>query len=116
MAKRNAKAPSDRVEALMAEKSAVLSQAEVLATLGMAQTAQPLWASAASFEERIASLLDADGQDLEAAVHRISAASCYEKAGDSSRAPERPLSKEELDRRINEQLPPPPDIPGPDLR
>jgi len=39
-----------------------------------------------------------------------------EKAGDSSRAPERPLSKEELDRRINEQLPPPPDIPGPDLR
>jgi len=86
MAKRNAKPPSDRVEALMAEKSAVLSQAEVLATLGMAQTAQPLWASAASFEERIASLLDADGDDLEAAVHRISAASCYEKAGDPSRA------------------------------
>ena len=83
---RNAKPPSDRVEALMAEKSAVLSQAEVLATLGMAQTAQPLWASAASFEERIASLLDADGDDLEAAVHRISAASCYDKAGDPSRA------------------------------
>jgi TRAP-type mannitol/chloroaromatic compound transport system permease large subunit len=39
-----------------------------------------------------------------------------EKAGDSSRAPERPLSKEELDRRIDEQLPPPPDIPGPDFR
>ncbi len=52
----------------------------------MAQTAQPLWASAASFEERIASLLDADGEDREAAVHRISAASCYEKAGDPSRA------------------------------
>jgi hypothetical protein len=86
MAKKNAAPSSDRVEALMAEKSAVLSQAQALASLGMAQTAQPLWASAASFEERIASLLDADGEDREAAVHRISAASCYEKAGDPSRA------------------------------
>jgi uncharacterized protein HemY len=86
MAKKNVTPSSDRVEALMAEKSAVLSQAQALASLGMAQTAQPLWASAASFEERIASLLDADGEDREAAVHRISAASCYEKAGDPSRA------------------------------
>ena len=86
MAKRNATPSSDRVDALLAEKSAVLSQAQVLASLGMAQTAQPLWASAASFEERIASLLDADGEDREAAVHRISAASCYDKAGDPSRA------------------------------
>jgi hypothetical protein len=74
------------VEELMAEKSAVLSQAQALATMGMAQTAQPLWASAASLEERIASLLDAHGEDLEAAVHRISAASCHQKAGDPSRA------------------------------
>jgi hypothetical protein len=37
-------------------------------------------------EERIAPLLDAAGDDLEAAVHRISAASCYEKADDPSRA------------------------------
>ncbi len=86
MAKKNATPSSDRVEALMAEKSAVLSQAQALASLGMAQTAQPLWASAASFEERIASLLDADGHEREAAVHRISAASCHEKAGDPSRA------------------------------
>jgi hypothetical protein len=74
------------VEALLAEKSAVLSQAQALTTMGMGQTAQPLWASAASLEERIAPLLDASGDDLEAAVHRISAASCYEKAGDPSRA------------------------------
>lgn len=39
-----------------------------------------------------------------------------EKAGEASRAPERPLSKEDLDRRIEELLPPPPDIPAPDLR
>jgi hypothetical protein len=73
------------VEELLAEKSAVLSKAQALTTMGMAQTPQPLWAAAA-LEERIAPLLDAQGDDLEAAVHRISAASCYEKAGDPSRA------------------------------
>jgi tripartite ATP-independent transporter DctM subunit len=35
-----------------------------------------------------------------------------EKAGDATRAPEHPLSKDELDRRIEELLPPPPDLPG----
>jgi hypothetical protein len=74
------------VEELLAEKSAVLSKAQALATLGMDQTAQPLWLAAASLEERIAPLLDAQGDDLEAAVHRISAASCYDKAGDPSPA------------------------------
>ena len=31
-------------------------------------------------------MLDALGRELEGAIHRISAASCYEKAGDPSRA------------------------------
>jgi hypothetical protein len=74
------------VEELLAEKSGILSQAQALTTMGMQQSAQALWASAAALEERIAPLLDASGDDLEAAVHRISAASCYEKAGDPSRA------------------------------
>jgi TRAP-type mannitol/chloroaromatic compound transport system permease large subunit len=39
-----------------------------------------------------------------------------EKAGDASRAPERPLSKEELNRRIEELLPPPPDLPAPQIK
>jgi tripartite ATP-independent transporter DctM subunit len=39
-----------------------------------------------------------------------------EKAGEATRAPERPLSQEELNRRIEQQLPPPPDIPTPDLK
>lgn len=86
MAKADAETSRGRVDALLAEKSAVLSQAHTLTALGMGQTARLLWASAASFEERIASLLDADGDDREAAVHRLSAASCYEKAGDPSRA------------------------------
>jgi hypothetical protein len=70
----------------MATKSATLSKAQAFTTMGLAETAQPLWAAAASYEERIASLLDAHGEGLEAAVHRISAASCYRKAGDPSRA------------------------------
>ena len=86
MAKAKTRRTLTLVEELMAESSAVLSKAQALTTMGMGQTAQPLWASAASLEERIAPLLDADGDALEAAVHRMSAASCYEKAGDLSRA------------------------------
>src|SRR5271163_2604019 len=70
----------------MAEKSALLSKAQALTTMGLPETAKPLWTSSASYEERIASLLDAHGENQEAAVHRISAASCYQKAGDPSRA------------------------------
>jgi hypothetical protein len=86
MAKAKAKRTLPLVEELMAESSAVLSKAQALTTIGMAQTAQPLWGSAAALQERIAPLLDADGDALEAAVYRMSAASCYEKAGDPSRA------------------------------
>ena len=52
----------------------------------MTEMAQPLWLSAATYEEHIAPMLDALGRELEGAIHRISAASCYEKAGDPSRA------------------------------
>ena len=52
----------------------------------MMETAQPLWLSAATFEEHIAPMLDVIGRELEGVMHRISAASCYEKAGDLSRA------------------------------
>jgi Tetratrico peptide repeat len=82
----NAKRSLALLEELLVEKSATLSQAQTLTAMGMGRSAQPLWAAAAALEERIAPLLDASGDDLEAAVHRISAASCYEKAGDPSRA------------------------------
>jgi hypothetical protein len=86
MVHRKVKAYPKVVKDLMAQKSTILSKAHALSNIGMADTALPLWASAASYEERIAPLLDALGRDLEAAVHRISAASCYQKAGDPSRA------------------------------
>jgi hypothetical protein len=54
--------------------------------MGLAETAQPLWAFAASFEECVASLLDAHGDQCEAEVHRVRAASCCQKAADPSRA------------------------------
>lgn len=79
--------PSVRLlDDLIAEKTRVLSKAQAFGMMEMTDMVQPLWAAAASLEERIASLLDAYGEDLEAAVHRISAASCYEKADDPSRA------------------------------
>jgi hypothetical protein len=74
------------VRDLLAEKTAVLSKAKAFVEMGMPETALPLWTSAASCEERLAPLLERLGRDREAAVHRISAASCYQKAGDPSRA------------------------------
>jgi hypothetical protein len=86
MAKGKPKTSSRQVEELLARKSGILSKAQAFTTMGLSETAQPLWATAAGYEERIAALLDAHGDSLEAAVHRISAASCYQKAGDPSRA------------------------------
>jgi hypothetical protein len=71
---------------LMASKMALLMKARTFADMEMVETAQPIWVAAAACEERIAPLLDALGRDLEAAASRISAASCYHKGGDPSRA------------------------------
>ena len=70
----------------MHRKSEILSKAQAFSEVGMIETAQPLWRTAANYEEYIAPMLDALGRELEGAIHRISAASCYEKAGDPSRA------------------------------
>ena len=64
----------------------------------------------AALQERIAPLLDADGQAREAAVYRMSAALRYEKAGDRSRAtnlyqaalagPPRPVTRKEVEAML----------------
>jgi hypothetical protein len=54
--------------------------------MGMTETAKPLWVQAASCEETIAPLLDALDHATEAASHRASAATCYEKSGHWGRA------------------------------
>jgi len=86
MAKAKDKRTLTLVEELMAEASFVLSKAQAFQAMGMGETAQTLWLSAASLQERIAPLLDVEGEAVEAAVYRMSAASCYEKAGDPSSA------------------------------
>jgi hypothetical protein len=86
MAKAKAKAYPASLLELMASKTAILMKARTFADMGMAETAQPIWATAASCKERIAPLLNALGRTLEAAASRISAASCYQKGGDLSRA------------------------------
>jgi hypothetical protein len=75
-----------RLKELMAEKSRLLSKAQAFTEISLEETSQPLWAAAASHEARIAPLLDAIGRDAEAALHRVSAASCFVKSGDLSRA------------------------------
>jgi len=114
MSKGKTKPTLRQIEEWMADKSAILSKAQALTTIGLPETAQPLWASAATYEERIASLLDAHGDNLEAAVHRISAASCYQKAGDLSRAtnlyraalagPLRDVTRKEVEEMVTECL------------
>ena len=66
---------------MMNRKSEILSKAHTLSDIGIPETAQSLWLSAANHEEHIAPMLDTLGRELEGAIHRISAASCYEKAG-----------------------------------
>ena len=86
MRKRVAKPYGERVKGLMAEKSRVLSQAQAFSDMGLEETARPLWSCAASYEERIAPLLDVIGRDAEAALHRVSAAACFERCREWSRA------------------------------
>src|SRR5690349_7362274 len=86
MAKAKAKPYPPSLLELMAAKTAILMKARTFAELGLAETAQPVWETAASYEERIAPLMDALGRPLDTAASRISAASCYQKAGDLSRA------------------------------
>ena len=49
----------------MHRKSEILSKAQAFWEVGMTETAQPLWLSAANYEEHIAPMLDALGRELE---------------------------------------------------
>ena len=82
----NVKPYPEALKELMGRKSYILSKAHALEKFGIQETVQPFWLSAAAYEEQIAPQLDLLGRELEGAVHRISAASCYQKAGQLSRA------------------------------
>jgi hypothetical protein len=71
---------------LMAETSGFIMKAHALVSMGMPELALSGWLSAAAREEQVAPLLETLGRDLEAAAHRISAASCYHNAGELGKA------------------------------
>jgi hypothetical protein len=70
----------------MTETSAAIMKARALVALGMPELALSAWLAAAVGEEQVAPRLDTLDREQEAAVHRLSAASCYEHAGELARA------------------------------
>jgi hypothetical protein len=71
---------------MLDEASWLLSHAQALGDYGRKEDEAAELARAATCEEQVACLLEADGQELEAAIHRVSAASCHEKLGQYTRA------------------------------
>jgi tetratricopeptide (TPR) repeat protein len=72
--------PSSAVmEAMLDEASWLLTHAQALGDYGRKEEAAAELARAATCEEEVASLLEAAGEELEAAIHRVSAASCYQQ-------------------------------------
>jgi hypothetical protein len=70
----------------MDETSGLIMKARALVALGMPELARSGWLAAACGEEEVAPRLETLDRDLEAAVHRISAASCYQHAGELAKA------------------------------
>ncbi len=74
------------IERMLAEASWLLSHAQSLDDYGRQEEATAERGRAASCEEQVACLLEAAADDREAAIHRVSAASCYAQLGQHSRA------------------------------
>jgi hypothetical protein len=74
------------IDQMLGEASWLLSHARALSDYGRQEEAAAEWARAAGCEEQVACLLDAAGQEHDAAIHRVSAASCCEKPGQNARA------------------------------
>jgi hypothetical protein len=70
----------------MTETSDAIMKARTLVALGMPELALSAWLGAAVGEEQVAPRLETLDRDQEAAVHRLSAASCHEHAGELARA------------------------------
>lgn len=74
------------LDQMLGEASLLLSHAQALSAYRRPEEAAVEWGWAAACEEQVACLLEADGQENEAAIHRVSAASCCEKLGQFIRA------------------------------
>src|SRR5437016_1899662 len=74
------------LDQMLGEASWLLSHAQALSDYRRQEETATELARAATCEEQVACLLDADTQELEAAIHRVSAATCYEKLRQYTRA------------------------------
>jgi hypothetical protein len=70
----------------MAETSGAIMKARALIAMGMPELAHSAWLVAAAGEEQVAPRLETLEREQEAAVHRLSAASCFEHAGELAKA------------------------------
>jgi hypothetical protein len=86
MSRPKTKPSATLIDRMLGEASWLLSHAQALADYGRREEAAAELARAATCEEQVACLLDAAGQGREAAIHRVSAASCHEKLGQFPRA------------------------------
>ena len=86
MRRSKVKLSASDLDKMMGEASWLLSHAEALADYGRQDEAAAELARAASCEEDVAYWLDVAGRELEAVIHRVSAASCYEQLGQYARA------------------------------
>ncbi|MCI0377970.1 MAG: hypothetical protein L0215_10210 [Gemmataceae bacterium] len=73
------------IEKLLDEASWLVSHAQALEDYGRKE-ADAEWLRAGECEEEVACLLEGAGRVEEAAVHRVSSASCFEKVGAFARA------------------------------
>ena len=74
------------LEQMLNEASWLLSHAQALSDYGRDEEAAGEWSRAANCEEAVACLLDAVQRGEEAALHRVSGASCYARLGQPARA------------------------------
>ncbi|HPM84186.1 MAG TPA: hypothetical protein PLF81_25960 [Candidatus Anammoximicrobium sp.] len=86
MSRSKMKSSAAVLDELLNEASWLLSHAEALSDYGRVEEAAGEWARAANCEEAVACLLDAAQRGQEAAVHRVSGASCYARLGEPARA------------------------------
>src|SRR5688500_11809622 len=68
---------SKLLEEMLSRTSWLVSHAMTLTDQGRDQEAETEWLRAAEREVEVACLLQAEGHEMEAAVHHVGAASCY---------------------------------------
>jgi hypothetical protein len=86
MSRTKGKPSAALIDQMLGEASWLLSHAQALTDYGRQDEAATELARAGTCEEQVACLLEAAGQEREAAIHRVSAASCAEKLGQYARA------------------------------